>query len=122
MEARKIVKPLQVTSIAACAAVLTACQPHTMYRWGSYEGMVYKMYRSPKDATPEKQIEILKKDAQVAASENRELPPGFRAHLGFLFVQVGEIDSARNQFEEEKAYFPESAVFMDHLLGKMKKR
>ena len=112
----------KVISIAASAAVLTACQPQTMYHWGSYENMVYKMYRSPKDATPEKQIEILQKEASVAASRHRELPPGFRAHLGFLFAQVGQSDAARTQFEEEKAHFPESAAFMDHLLGKMTRK
>jgi hypothetical protein len=93
-----------------------------MYRWGSYEPMVYKMYRTPKDATPEKQIEILQKEAMRAESDHRELPPGFRAHLGYLFNQVGATDSARAQFEEEKAHFPESTVFMDQLLGKTKKR
>ncbi len=112
----------KLISIAASAMFLTACQPQTAYRWGSYEAMVYKMYRSPKDATPEKQIEILQKEARLAESEHRELPPGFRAHLGFLFSQVGESDSARNQFEEEKIHFPESASFMDQLLGKIKKR
>lgn len=122
MEASKTVRLRPLISIAASAAVLTACQPQTMYRWGSYETMVYKMYRSPKDATPAKQIEVLQKEAHRAESEHRELPPGFRAHLGYLFSQVGETDSARNQFEEEKVHFPESTAFMDQLLGKFKKR
>jgi hypothetical protein len=124
MEASKIVKLLQITSIAVSAAVLTACQHQTqsMYHWGGYQTMVYKMYRTPKDATPEKQIEVLQKEAQKATSQQRDLPPGFRAHLGFLFTQVGDSGAARIQFEEEKSHFPESAVFMDHLLGKMKKK
>ena len=84
--------------------------------------MVYTMYRSPKDATPEKQIVVLRKEAAKAESEHRPLPPGFRAHLGFLLSQVGESDSAKTQFEEEKFHFPESTVFMDQLLGKIKKK
>lgn len=122
MEARKIVKLPQLIVITASTAALAGCQQQTMYRWGSYETMVYKMYKSPKDATPEKQIEILQKEASKAEAEHRELPPGFRAHLGFLLSQVGESDSARNQFEEEKVHFPESTPFMDQLLGKIKKK
>jgi len=109
-------------AVLACGFVVAGCQPQTMYRWGSYEPMVYRMYRSPKDATPEKQIVVLQKELKLAETERRALPPGFRAHLGYLYSQVGDTDSARVQFEEEKAHFPESAVLMDQLLGKIKKR
>jgi hypothetical protein len=47
--------------------------------------------------------------------------PGFHAHLGYLYFQTGKLDQARQEFETEKAEFPESAVFMDRLLSNLKK-
>ena len=113
---------LSLAAALVSCALLSGCQSPYMYTWGAYEPLVYQMYRSPKDATPEKQIKILQKEAAQAESRHRELPPGFRAHLGYLLTQVGENDAARIQFESEKAHFPESAQFMDHLMGKGNKR
>jgi hypothetical protein len=50
------------------------------------------------------------------------VPPGFHAHLGMLYSMTGKSnDQIAAQFEDEKRLFPESTVYMDFLLAKMKK-
>ena len=99
--------------LAGCAA------PRTHYSWGSYEEVVYASYLAREDVPAEKQIEILEKDYQVARSANQPLPPGWHAHLGYLYYRAGKLDQARQELQSEKAQFPESAVFMDRLLANL---
>jgi hypothetical protein len=97
-----------------------ASQP-LIYSWGSYEDQIYSMYAKPDSATPEIQIAKLEEDFQKCRAKNKPVPPGFHAHLGYLYFQLGKIDQARQEFETEKANFPESAKFMDRLLANMNK-
>jgi hypothetical protein len=103
------------------AALLTACATPSMYSWGKYEEIVYTTYNNPGSTAPEKEIEQMEKDYQVARSDNKPVHPGFHAHLGYLYYQVGKFDAAQREFETEKQKFPESAVLMNRLLAKLKK-
>ena len=94
----------------------------TQYSWGSYEELIYASYLSPSDVPAAKQIETLENDYQVARSANRRLPPGWHAHLGYLYYEVGKVDQARQELLTEKAEFPESTVFMDRLLANLQQR
>jgi hypothetical protein len=99
-------------------AMLAGCAtaPST-YSWGSYEEVIYASYVSHSDVPAEKQVELLEKDYQVARSENLRLPPGWHAHLGYLYYEMGKTDQARQELLTEKAEFPESAVFVNRLLA-----
>jgi Uncharacterized protein conserved in bacteria len=105
--------------LLAAAAILTGCTHRTLYSWGHYEQMIYASYAAPGKVSPEMQIEQLEADYQKARSKGKRMNPGFHAHLGHLYYQVGKIDQARQEFETEKAQFPESAVFMDRLLANL---
>ena len=102
-----------VAAIAGCAA-----KP-TIYNWGSYESLVYARYAAPGKVGPEQEIEQLEKDRQQGLAAHRRMPPGWHAHLGMLYLQVGKADQARQEFTSEKAEFPESAVFVDRLLANL---
>jgi hypothetical protein len=110
--------------VAATAAVAgcTAYTPHTLYTWGSYEDLIYATYASPGKVPPEQQVDILEKDYQQARAANRRMPPGWHAHLGYLYYQLGRTDQARQELTTEKAEFPESGVFMDRLLANLERR
>jgi hypothetical protein len=99
----------------------TGCA-HTIYSWGHYEDLIYVSYSAPGKMTPEAQIEKLEADYQQARAANKPVPPGFHAHLGNLYFQVGKSDKARQEFEAEKAQFPESTVFMDRMLANLDKK
>lgn len=122
METKQIAGRVRICGVLALVAVLAGCASPNIYSWGRYEDLVCTMYKSPDKATPELQIEQMEKDIQRARSENKPLPPGYYAHLGYLFYQIGKTDAARQQLETEKAQFPESAVFMDRLLANLEKR
>jgi hypothetical protein len=103
-------------------ALLSGCAAPTLYTWGRYEELVYLAYAAPGKASPEMQVEKLEQDYQEAWAANRRMPPGFHAHLGYLYFQLGRLDQARQQFETEKAEFPEAAVFMDRLVKNLERR
>jgi hypothetical protein len=97
---------------------LLGCQTPTTYYWGNYESLVYSEYDTPGKIPPGEQIEILKQDIADAQTKNKPLPPGFYAHLGYLYFQVGAVAAAKASFTTEKENFPESAVFMDRLISR----
>ena len=107
--------------LLAIAALLTGCAAPTLYSWGQYEELIYVTYSAPGKAAPEMQIEKLEQDYQKARADNKRVPPGFHAYLGYLYVQIGKVDEARRALETEKAEFPESTVFVDRLLTNLKK-
>lgn len=126
MEPAKTVKlnPYKYLSVLllASAWVFAGCKSNEIYYWGHYEGVVYDMYNNPGKASPEQLAAIMEQDEHKAASLNKPLPPGFHAQLGYLYAQMGKTDLARQEYEKEKQQFPESAVFMDRMLGNPAKK
>jgi hypothetical protein len=103
------------------ATVLSACAGKPLlYQWGSYNQQIYAMYHDPGKVPVEKQLEDLERDYQKARAANRPVPPGYHAHVGYLYFQLGKTDQALQSFETEKALFPESAVYMDRLIARVK--
>ncbi|WP_312435950.1 DUF4810 domain-containing protein [Achromobacter sp.] len=104
-------------AIAALAGVLSACvqQPKSMYSWQSYQGSVYS-YLKDDGGDYATQTLAMEKNIETARAANAELPPGFRAHLGMLYMKMGNGDKGVEQMQGEKAAFPEAAPFMDFLL------
>ena len=113
---------MRTSLLLMVAALLTGCAEPSIYSWGRYESVVYTTFSDPGKVPPERQVELLEEDYQKARSENKPVPTGFHAHLGYLYVQLGKADAARQEFETEKSLFPESAVFMDRLLKNLAKQ
>jgi hypothetical protein len=101
--------------------LLIGCATPTLYSWGHYEELIYISYAAPGKVPPQMQVEKLEEDYQKARAENKRMPPGFHAHLGYLYFQLGKLDQAQQELETERADFPESAVFIDRLLANLKK-
>ncbi len=97
---------------------LGSCASHSIYYWGHYQDLLYDQYQTPGKSTPEIQALKLEEDIEKARSQNKPLPPGFFAHLGYQYLQMGRTDDAKVSFESEKRQFPESAVLMDRFLKK----
>lgn len=109
----------RIASVAALGgvALLTACAqpPKPLYHWEGYQRQVYE-YLKADGSPPSEQLTVLQAQAEKARAMNAALPPGFRAHLGMLYLKTGRFDDARGAFEAEKTAFPESATYMDFLL------
>jgi len=111
---------LKTALVMAGALMLGACASKTaLYSWGPYENQVYAHF---KNESPEEQILILEKHAQETQASGRQLPPGFRAHLGLLYAKVGREGDFFAALEQEKTFFPESAPYMDRLLVTVKNK
>ncbi|WP_051309310.1 DUF4810 domain-containing protein [Desulfogranum japonicum] len=104
------------------AFLLSGCATgnRNLYHWGSYESQVYNTYCEPDEASASNQIEKMEADIEVARSKGLPLPPGFRAHLGYLYFMQGKYDLATQSFEAEKQAFPESAALMNRFITQIK--
>ena len=109
-------------ALVVAAGLLVGCQSPSIYYWGHYENLIYVAYTKPDKATPEAQVQVMEEDQHKAVSANKPLPPGFHAHLGNLYYQMGKYDLAVAEFQKEKAQFPESTVFMDRLIANSSKK
>jgi hypothetical protein len=99
--------------------VFSGCAAPSQYAWGSYEELIYVSYAEPGSVPPERQLELLAKDYEIAKAKNKPVPPGWHAHLGYVFAQMGRMDEARGELLNEKSQYPESAVMVDSLLKNM---
>ncbi len=94
------------------------CQ-RTLYDWGTYEESVYRMYASEADFSAAKEVDRLQREVERTERRERAVPPGKMAHLGYLYLMMGDDERARSCFEREKALFPEGEHFMNFLLRRM---
>ena len=93
--------------------------PKPLYNWGNYQGELYARFKAT--SSPDKQIQEMEKTLQSTKSR-LPMAPGFHAHLGLLYGEVGRRNEMYEQFKTEKQLFPESAPFMDFLLSKAEKQ
>lgn len=109
--------------LIAAALALGGCAtaPPQMYHWADYQRNVYD-YMKGDTANPAEQLQRMSKQADAARVARRPLPPGFRAHVAMLEIQLGQYDEAKQQFEAEKTAFPESTQYMDFLLKQMNEK
>lgn len=106
---------------AALALVLSACGgPSSYYAWNGYGRSVWNVTSGEGVADIGEDIDTLSATIEQARASAKPIPPGMHAHLGMLHAQRGELDLAAAAFESEKELFPESAVFMDRLLARLR--
>jgi len=89
-----------------------------LYVWEAFPRQQYQSLLRD-GVSPLDQIAAMNAHAERVRANRGKLPPGFRAHLGMLHLQVGNSDMARQSWQAERAAFPESAHYMDSLLKKL---
>jgi len=111
--------PTLALPFALVLLMLTGCAqaPRPLYHWGGYQDQLYDYFKTG-GGNVEKQVIALESDVQKARSTNTRLPPGFHAHLGLLYAQLGKTDEVVKQLATEKALYPESAQHMDALIAR----
>lgn len=115
--------PVRSAVILAAALVLAGCAqpPKPLYYWGNYQTQVYDHFRSDSKG-PLEQLRLLDEQAEKAKSVGLPLPPGYYAHLGLVYLQLGRSDDAKRALETERSAFPESAPYMDTLLKRFESK
>jgi hypothetical protein len=112
--------PWIIVLLLAGSALAGGCAsaPQEHYYWGSYEGLILKMYTEPGSVDPVTQIERLNTDLQQAESKGKPAPPGLYAHLGFMYAMNGDVAQAEAAFKAERDRFPEASVFIDGMMAR----
>lgn len=111
---------LRGVSGAGLLALLVGCAaaPRPLYLWERFPRQQYDtLLRS--GVSVDQQIRDLQAHAEKARASDAALPPGFRAHLGMLYLATGNADQARALWQAEQAAFPESVPYMDRLLKRL---
>lgn len=104
---------LFVLGLAGCAQ-----SGAPLYMWETYPRQQYA-YLLREGISPDQQIKEIEAHAEKARAANAQLPPGLRAHLGMLYLSVGNPGRAMELWNAEKVAFPESTVYMDQLLRRL---
>ena len=97
-----------------------------LYDWGTYDTSVSALY-APSGVQSgdvgkqiqELQAEIHKTETGAKANVASRVPPGKYAHLGYLYAMQGDKGESRRCFEAEKRLYPESARFVDGMMGRL---
>ncbi|GAB2460477.1 DUF4810 domain-containing protein [Comamonas humi] len=105
--------------LALCGLAGCATQK-SLYAWNGYQPQVYQ-YLKEGGESADGQILALEKGIELAAAQNAQLPPGYYAHLGLLYLNTGHGDQAVAAWNREKDLFPESGQYIDYLMNNMKK-
>lgn len=107
-------------AVAASLLVLAGCanKPKPLYHWDSFPSQQYSALLR-EGVSPDEQIRTMEAQAEKARATNAALPPGFRAHLGMLYLGAGNPQRAKELWVAEKTAFPESSPYMDRLLKKL---
>lgn len=112
------VKLLLLAFVAS--AVLTGCKTtEPLYYYGDYQQTVYSYFKGNETSAAE-QIGALEQAIEVAGARGKAIAPGVHAHLGMLYFESGSPEQGSMHFEQEKALFPESTVYLDFLIKSAK--
>lgn len=112
-------RPLLAGALLGSVLLAGCSGPKTLYQWETYQAQTYEYFKG--EEAREAQVEALERDLQKIKSTGKAVPPGYHAHLGMLYADLGKDDQMVQQFNTEKALFPESARYMDFLLKSAKK-
>lgn len=109
-----------VAGVVLGSVLLTGCgTPHKpLYQWESYQPQVNEYF---KGQAKEEQAIALERDLEKIKAKNGAVPPGYHAQLGLIYSSLGKDDQMIQQFQTEKALFPESAKYMDFLMNNARK-
>ncbi|WP_312934538.1 DUF4810 domain-containing protein [Pseudomonas sp.] len=101
--------------LVLASVLLAGCNtPKPLYQWESYQPQVYEYFNG--DSRQEQAL-ALERDLEKIKAKNGAVPPGYHAQLGLLYSSLGKHDQMIQQFNAEKALFPESTTYMDFLLS-----
>jgi len=115
-------KIVVLLSVLAIGFVISGCstKPKPLYTYGNYSESYYAFKKDVSAGTAlelQKSIEFDIKNANQ--SRSGRVAPGMYANLGYIYLKSGKNNKAIENFNKEKAIYPESAHFMDRMIKKI---
>jgi hypothetical protein len=102
-------------------ALLQGCaKDNSMYYWGNYSESLYDMKHEPGAKTLGEHKKALLDIIHTAHAKHKKIPPGIYAELAQIELQANHVEQAKAYLTKEKSLFPESTVFVDSLMAKIK--
>jgi hypothetical protein len=115
-----MVMRLKFLAVVVAVATLSGCQTtKPLYHYGAYQDAVYAHFKN-EDSSVTEEITALEKTIAKSSAQNLPVGPGLNAHLGYLYIESGQMDTGIAYLLKEKALYPESAQFIDFLLKNAK--
>jgi hypothetical protein len=110
----------RVVLAVGLAAFVAGCAqpPKSLYMWETFPRQQYDALLGTA-SSPDSQIQAMEAHATKASGSGAALPPGFRAHLGMLYLSTGNAQKAQQSWLAEKDAFPESSPYLDQLLKRV---
>lgn len=90
------------------------------YHWGEYQDLVYQSFEPSSEDDPKAQVDMLKETIEEASNNDKDVPPGIYAHLGYMQHTQGQDDEAEENFKKEMIHHPSSKIFMTRLLDSLR--
>lgn len=116
----QFVMRLKFLAMLVAVATLSGCQTtKPLYHYGDYPDAVYAHFKN-EDSSVTEEIEALEKSIAKSSAKNLPAGPGLNAHLGYLYIESGDMEKGVAYLRQEKALYPESAQFIDFLLKNAK--
>ena len=113
-------KVLLVVFSASLVMLLASCGTTKMYSWYDYQEDYYNYVKK----SDKESMENLIKTYDMIISKQTEsrgiVPPGIYADYGYLLLQNGKTKEGKAMLEKEVELYPESAVFVNSLLKRVK--
>ena len=113
-------KVLLAVFLASFVVLLASCGTTRMYSWYNYQEDYYNYVKK----SDKESMENLIKTYDMIISKQTEsrgiVPPGIYADYGYLLLQNGKTKEGKAMLEKEVELYPESAVFVNSLLKRVK--
>ena len=106
----------KIAILAVCCAALAACAEKSLYSWNGYSSELLSYYKNPGEQ--QKFADRLLEDIEKAEEENA-VPPGLYAEYGYMMLELGNTQEAVVYFEKEQQKWPESALLMGNIIGRV---
>lgn len=105
-------------AIAMSLADTSLADDETTYYWSSYERDLFDTYSDSENLT--KLGQTLLRIIKTSDTSGRKPPPGILAEYGYTLLRRGDTDVAIEYFEREAGQWPESRVFMNRVIARVR--
>ncbi|UFH51294.1 DUF4810 domain-containing protein [Pseudomonas sp. KNUC1026] len=100
-------------TVLVCGWLAGCAGPRPLYQWEGYQAQVRGYFKGD---SKEAQLQALDAGLERIKAKGGAVPPGYHAQMGLLCADLGQQGRMVQEFQAEKALFPESATYMDFLL------
>ena len=98
-------------------ALLSGCAaPTSLYTWSNYSTLAHNYLKNSDETSTTKLFNGYDEVINNQRGTRSAVPPGIYADYAFLLLEQGKVERAREMLNKEMTLYPESKVFIEHIL------